>query len=69
METLTFKTNIKCGACVAKVTPGLDALEGVAKWSVDLTSPQRVLTVEADGATPEAIQEALAGAGYKGEKI
>jgi len=59
METITFKTNIKCGACVEKVTPGLTKLEGVKGWSVDLQSPQRVLTVEADGASQEDVQKSV----------
>ncbi len=29
METLKFKTNINCGGCVAKVTPELNATEGI----------------------------------------
>ena len=48
MKTLKFKTNINCGGCVAKVTPHFNDEEGIKKWSVDTTSPQKTLTVETD---------------------
>lgn len=67
MTTLKFKTNIKCGACIAKVTPLLNEVTGIERWAVDLQSPERFLTVEASGASKEDVQKALANAGYKGE--
>ena len=45
METLKFKTNIKCTGCLGKVTPHLDSAEGVESWEVDLENPDRILTV------------------------
>lgn len=68
MKTLKFKTNIKCGGCVAAVAPHLDELTGENNWSVDLADERRVLTVSADVSAKE-IEEALTKAGYKGEKI
>jgi copper chaperone len=70
MKTLKFKTNIKCGGCVAAVTPHLNALKGVAgNWQVDLQNPDRVLTVETESAGPDTIKAALQKAGYKGELV
>ena len=46
MKTLKFKTNVNCGGCIAKVTPHLNKLKGIDKWSVDTTTPMKVLTVE-----------------------
>lgn len=69
MTTLKFKTNIKCGACVAKVTPLLNGVDGIECWAVDLQSPERFLTVEAASATKDDVQKALANAGYKGEIV
>jgi len=63
-----FKTNIKCAACVATVTPFLNESAGEGKWQVDLTSPERTLTVET-GTTEDKIKDALAKAGYKAEKL
>ena len=45
-----FKTNIKCVGCIQTVTPFLDKVEGLEQWEVDLTSPDRVLTIKAETA-------------------
>lgn len=64
---IKLKTNIKCGACVAAITPEMDALQA-AKWSVDLSHPDRILHVEGE-ATEENVKAALQRAGYNGESI
>ncbi len=48
MKTLQFKTNIKCGGCVAKVSPHLNKTVGENKWKVDTLDPEKTLTVETD---------------------
>jgi copper chaperone CopZ len=68
METLKFKTNIKCGGCVATVTPFLNGDENVEHWAVDLESADRVLKVETSH-SPEEIQQLVKKAGYVAEKI
>ena len=69
METIKFKTNIKCDACVAKVTPYLNEEVGAGYWKVDLTDPQRTLTVTAESDVDEKVKEALKNAGYKADKL
>ncbi len=70
METLKFKTNIKCGGCIATVTPALNTLEGVNKWDVDTTNPDKILTVQSgDGITASEVISALKSKGYHAEKI
>ena len=69
MKTLKFKTNVSCGSCIARITPHLNQLEGIDKWSVDTTTQMKILTVETADITPEAIINALKDAGYKGEAI
>ena len=69
MSTLKFKTNIKCGSCVKTVTPFLDQLHGIKSWKVDLTSPEKILTVEAETADPAAVIRSLEKAGYKAEPV
>jgi copper chaperone len=69
METLKFKTNVSCGGCIAKVTPYLDQVENVSKWSVDTSTPLKILTVETDGIDPDEIAEVMKAAGYKAELI
>ncbi|MCE7071737.1 heavy-metal-associated domain-containing protein [Dyadobacter alkalitolerans] len=68
METLKFKTNIKCGACVATVTPFLNEDNAVENWNVDLQSPERILKVETSK-TPQEIAELMKKAGYNAEEI
>ena len=68
METLKFKTNIKCGACVATVTPFLNEDNAIENWNVDLTNPERILKVETSK-TPQEIADLMKKAGYNAEEI
>jgi copper chaperone len=63
-----FKTNIKCGGCIQKVKPYLDALKEIKTWNVDINSPDRILIVdgEIDG---DIIIKAISKAGYRAEMI
>lgn len=65
MKNLKFKTNIKCSACVAKVTPYLNESVGEDNWKVDIESPEKTLTV-IDGDESD-VKQALERAGYKAE--
>lgn len=70
METIKFKTTIKCSGCVATVTPGLNEAVGANNWQVDLQSPDRVLTVTTNDTNKEKdVIKKLQDAGYKAEKI
>jgi len=70
METLKFKTNINCGGCVAKVTPVLNALNGVANWQVDTGGKEKTLTVNADSSLrPQQITQALKSIGFQAENV
>jgi len=64
-----FKTNINCGGCIASVTPHLNANSNIKSWNVDTTNPQKVLTVETDTLSDEAVREIVIKAGYKAEKL
>lgn len=62
--TKQFKTNLRCGSCVAAVKPHLDREPGVVRWEVDVASPDRTLTV--DGEAPaEAVKAAVSRGGFK----
>ena len=67
METLKFKTNVNCGGCVATVTPHLNQVKSILKWSVDTTNPMKILTVETSELDPDVIVETLKSAGYKAD--
>lgn len=68
METIKFKTNIKCSGCIATVTPFLNEALGEDKWEVDINNPSKILTVvgEKDG---EKVIQAVKKAGYNAEKL
>jgi len=70
MNTLKFKTNIKCGGCIATVTPHLNELSDLKSWEVDTQGADKILTAEGDAANlSEQIVDVLAKAGFKAEKI
>ncbi|MBX2962094.1 MAG: heavy metal transport/detoxification protein [Cyclobacteriaceae bacterium] len=68
METIKFKTNIKCSGCIATVTPHLNEAIGEGKWEVDLNTPAKILTIAGETDVAKA-KEAVEKAGYNAEKI
>ena len=70
MNTLQFKTNIKCSGCIAKSTPYLNEAVGENNWQVDVQNPDKILTVNADEKVDErTVVQALEKAGYTAERI
>ncbi|MEJ7695013.1 hypothetical protein [Daejeonella sp.] len=68
MNTIKFKTNIKCTGCLAAVTPNLNKAAGETAWQVDLNDVDRILTVETDRAESEIIA-AVKEAGFEAETV
>ena len=64
-----YRTSIMCNGCIAKVKPILDSAEGVASWSVNLDTPERILTIVPEGAVEEELLAQLRGAGFTIECI
>ena len=69
METLKFKTNIKCGGCIAAVTPHLNQLNGIKNWQVDTVNPDKILTINSDGLGAHEIIHKIQKAGYTAELL
>jgi len=69
MSTYKFKTNINCGSCIKSVTPFLNELDNVDSWKVDTENSDKVLEVELDDENFEMVEEAVAKAGYKVERL
>ena len=65
MKNYHFKTNINCGSCVAKVSPVLDATEGINTWSVDTSSKDKVLRVETAAFSEKEVIASVEKAGYR----
>jgi copper chaperone len=69
MEKFKFKTNINCNGCIAKVTPFLAEEKNILAWQVDISNPQKILSVETEGLKEEDIVKILNNAGYRAEKL
>ena len=69
METIHFKTNLKCGGCVSTITPNMEKLPAIESWKVDLESPNRELIVTAEHVDLAAVLQAVESAGYKIEAL
>lgn len=67
MNTLTFKTNIKCTGCLSKATPFLNQAAGEDNWEVDIQNPDKILTVRSEDANPTEVKSAVEEAGYIAE--
>lgn len=68
METIKFKTTIKCSGCVAKVTPFLNEALGEDNWEVDYSNPSKILTVVGEQDKTKIVQ-AVEKAGFKADEI
>lgn len=68
MENIKFKTNIKCGGCLAQVGPALNETAGENNWQVDLASIDKILTVNGNLMEDEIIA-AVKNVGYTAEKL
>ena len=68
MKTMKFKTSAKCGGCVAKIDAALEGRLPDGSWNIDLSSPDRILTVEAE-VPEEEIVTLVKSAGFKAERI
>ncbi len=64
----SFRTNAKCGGCVAKIAERLNEIVPSEAWSIDLTSADRLLTVETD-LPDEKIVRAVTEAGFRAEPL
>ncbi|HRG52436.1 MAG TPA: heavy-metal-associated domain-containing protein [Bacteroidia bacterium] len=69
MKYLKFKTNIKCGGCIAKVAPALNEEKKILKWQVDTTSPDRILSIETEHLNAQEITSIIAKAGFQAEPL
>jgi copper chaperone len=69
METVQFKTNIKCSGCIASVTPFLNEVAGEDNWEVDIQNPDKVLTVSTEKANNTDIKKAIEKAGYQAVEL
>lgn len=67
MKTFEFKTNIKCNGCIARVTPSLNNTQGISKWSVNIFTPEKILTVDTELLQASDIIAIVQKAGFDAE--
>lgn len=60
----TFKSNINCGGCIAKITPFLEKVDQIQSWEVDIQNIDKILTIESELAEGEIIK-VVEEAGFK----
>ncbi|MFZ2899101.1 MAG: heavy-metal-associated domain-containing protein [Saprospiraceae bacterium] len=63
-KQLKFKTNINCNNCIRTVSGFLNEVGEIKRWEVDTANPEKILTVEGDEVTAEAVIEAVEEAGF-----
>lgn len=61
---IQVKTSAKCAGCVAKIGEQLNRFLTPEQWSLDLSSPDKLLTVQVD-VPAERVVEAVRAAGFK----
>jgi copper chaperone len=69
MEKNSFKTNINCAGCIARVTTTLDSVAGKSNWTVDIQNPNKILTITNSAANTEEIIHAIEKVGFKIEPL
>src|ERR1700753_1375734 len=72
MEAIEFKyrTDLHGPDCIVTITPYLDAVIGLKRWSVDMDDPERTLTVHvADPGQTITVALAIEKAGYSASLI
>lgn len=66
---MKFKTNAKCGGCSSAIISALSSLAPASDWSLDLSTPDKILTYSGDKAiSPEEVVDIITKAGFKAEK-
>lgn len=69
MSEARFKTTIQCNGCLSKVTPKLNEILEEQSWSVDLESDDRILTVNDDNVSVDAVVSAVKSVGFEIEEL
>jgi copper chaperone len=69
METQRFKTSLKCNGCISAITPAMNSITGIDSWNVDLSTPDRVLTVVSEKEIAQEVISGIKKAGYEIEEL
>jgi hypothetical protein len=61
---ILFSTNVRCKCALQTVTPALDEISAIIRWTIDLDDCDKVLRVLASTDVTSAVRKALLGRGY-----
>lgn len=65
METHKFKTSLKCNGCINTIKPGIEQIQGIQEWKVDLESPDKILEINSDSDITDQVLESVKKAGFQ----
>jgi len=65
MQTLRFKTSLKCNGCKSNLQPYLDSIKEVISWNIDLNHPDKILEVNIENISIEQLLEKIRPSGYQ----
>jgi copper chaperone len=69
MEKIQLKTDLSCRHCVKAVEPILKNESGIKNYDINLEHPDKLVTIESEGADINRIIGQFNEAGYQAEKI
>ncbi|MCC9601361.1 heavy-metal-associated domain-containing protein [Stieleria sp. JC731] len=68
--SIQIATAMKCGSCLSKIRPHLDASDGVKSWHADLDDPRKLLHVDlANDTNPNEIVTLVRNQGFDAEIV
>lgn len=73
MQTLKFKTSLKCNGCVNAIKPSIESISEIKSWRVFLDVQDKTLEVDYEDSSKDeminAVKAAVTKAGYTVEKL
>ena len=66
---IQVKTSAKCAGCVAKIAEQLNTFLTPEQWSIDLSSPDKLLTVKADVSAEKVVEAVRAARRVRNHRI
>lgn len=69
MEKVVLKTDLSCKHCVMRVESVLKAEKGIKDYSINLEHPDKLVTINSDGADINGIIAGFKNVGYTAELV
>ncbi len=64
METTILKTDLHCGSCVSKIEPVLKAEKAISDYNIDLTHPDKLITITSENLEIKNVITKINNLGY-----